>query len=48
MIVNNLICETLWPENRVARLYKYLKLKNEEEKNLLIKSYNEYNKKCNL
>ncbi len=42
IMVNNLICETLHPENFVAKLYKHLQTLNPEEKNEFIKKYNEY------
>ena len=40
MIVNNLICETLHPENKIAKLYKVCKNLNSEEKQKLIQNYN--------
>jgi len=40
MLVNNLICETLSPENNVAKLYNIFKTCNFEEKEMLIKEYN--------
>jgi hypothetical protein len=39
-MINNLICETLSPENRIAKLYHYLNLKTPEEKSSLIKVFN--------
>jgi hypothetical protein len=46
MIVNNLICETLDPINRIAKLYKILPLLSEEERVNAIKLANKYyNKK---
>ena len=42
MMVNNLICETLHPENGIAKLYKDLKNCNQEQKLQFIKKYNEY------
>jgi hypothetical protein len=42
MIVNNLICETLHPENTMAKLYNHLQKLNPEEKGKLIKKCNEY------
>jgi hypothetical protein len=42
MVVNNLICETLNPENGTAKLYKYLQKFNPDEVNDLINIYNEY------
>ena len=40
--VNNLICETLHPENGIAKLYRKLQKLNPEEQNDLINNYNEY------
>jgi len=52
MMVNNLICETLHPENTVAQLYKALSHLNTEEQNEVITKFNQcviknniYNKK---
>jgi len=45
MLVNNFICETLSPENEIARLYHCLKLIKPEDRNILIKGLNEHNKK---
>jgi ornithine carbamoyltransferase len=42
MVVNNLICETLHPENLVAKLYEILEPFNEEEQYKLIEKFNEY------
>ena len=42
MIVNNLICETLNPENPVARLYHCLNSIKPEDRNLVIKKCNNY------
>ena len=42
MVVNNLICETLHPENGIAKLYGYMKNLNLEEQNDLINIYNEH------
>jgi hypothetical protein len=42
IIVNNLVCETLHPENLVAKLYKILEPFNEEEQYKLIEKFNEY------
>ena len=54
MIVNNLICETLSPENAIAKLYKLLPKLNTEQQNDFIDKYNElviekniYKKKVN-
>ena len=42
MMVNNLICETLHPENSVAKLYKVLETLTPEKQNKLIEKVNEY------
>jgi hypothetical protein len=42
MIVNNLICETLHPENSVAKLYKVFETLTPKKQNKLIKKVNEY------
>jgi hypothetical protein len=42
MMVNNLICQTLHPENSIAKLYKYLQNVNPKEKQKIIEEYNEY------
>jgi len=42
MIVNNLICETLHPENGIAKLYKLLIDLNVEEQNEAISIFNKY------
>ena len=42
MIVNNLICETLHPENSVAKLYKVLETLTPEKQYKLIEKVNEY------
>jgi hypothetical protein len=42
IIVNNLICETLHPENGIAQLYRALQKLNPQEQNDLINNYNEY------
>jgi hypothetical protein len=42
MMVNNLICETLHPENSVAKLYKVLETLTLEKQNKLIEKVNEY------
>ena len=42
MMVNNLICETLHPENSIAKLYKLLSHLNVEEQNELIVKFNKY------
>jgi len=41
MVVNNLICETLHPENGIVRLYRYIQNFNPQEQDELIKTYNE-------
>ena len=45
MVVNNLICETLHPENCVAKLYTYLKDYSTDEQKILIKQVNDYAEK---
>ena len=40
MVVNNLICETLHPENRIAKLYTYLQKFNPKEQQFLISQLN--------
>jgi hypothetical protein len=40
MVVNNLICETLHPDNKVAQLYTLLKQYNIKEQGEIIKRYN--------
>jgi sugar lactone lactonase YvrE len=42
MMVNNLICETLHPENGIAKLYKILQNANPKEQQKIIEEYNEY------
>jgi ribosomal protein S24E len=42
MIVNNLICETLYPGNGIAKIYKYLQSLNPIEQEYMIKKHNEY------
>ena len=42
MMVNNLICETLHPENGIAKLYKDLIDLNVEEQNEAISIFNKY------
>jgi sugar lactone lactonase YvrE len=42
MVVNNLICETLNPENPIAKLYIKIKKCNPEQQERLIKEYNEF------
>jgi hypothetical protein len=48
MIVNNLICETLDPENCIAKLYKVLQTLNPKQQEELIKKLNEYAIKNNI
>jgi surface protein len=40
MMVNNLICETLHPENSIAKLYKRLETMTPEQQNKFIQKYN--------
>ena len=47
MEVNNLICETLNPENPIAKLYNLLKDYSPEEQKQIAKEYNEYTIKNN-
>ena len=42
MIVNNLVCETLHPENQIAKLYKLFKNGDINEYNELIAKHNNY------
>jgi len=42
MLVNNLLCETLDPENNIAKIYKYLKNCNYTEYEKLINKHNQY------
>jgi hypothetical protein len=42
MMVNNLICETLHPENPVAKLYSKMEGLSAEEQDELINSFNKY------
>jgi len=44
MIVNNLICETLHPENSIAKLFELTKNLNIEDIELSVKLYNKTNK----
>ena len=41
MLVNNLICETLHPQNKVARLYNILNQVSATEQSNLIQIYND-------
>ena len=45
MVVNNIICETLHPENDIAKLYKLCKNLNSEERQQLVHNYNTAYKK---
>ena len=47
MVVNNLICETLHPENWVAKLYTYFKDFKPSEQQMIIKKVNECNEAKN-
>ena len=42
MMVNNLICETLHPENKIVELYKILSKMPQIEQQKIIKEYNDY------
>jgi hypothetical protein len=42
MVVNNLLCETLHPENIVAKIYMVIQNLKSEDKEKLIKDYNEH------
>ena len=42
LMVNNLICETLDPENFIAKMYKKISNLNLDEKNKIIDSYNDF------
>jgi len=42
MMVNNLICETLDPENGIVKLYNILKPLSQNKRQIMIKKYNEY------
>jgi hypothetical protein len=48
MMVNNLICETLDPENSIAKLYKLMSHLSKEEKRYIINKENEYVIKNNI
>jgi len=45
MQVNNLIVETLHPENKVAQLYKLLNMVKPEQRHAMIALYNQYERK---
>ena len=47
MMVNNLICETLNPENPMAKLFTMLQKYTPEQQALLIKEYNDFTIKNN-
>ena len=40
MIINNLICETLYPEHSIVKLYKRIQYLSDEEQCQVINSYN--------
>jgi hypothetical protein len=42
ILVNNLVCETLHPDNEIAKLYKLFKNLDVNEYNKLIRQYNGY------
>jgi hypothetical protein len=42
ILANNMICESLNPENPIAKLYNLLKTYSSEEQYRLVKEYNEY------
>ena len=48
MVVNGMIVETLSPSNNIAKLYKIMKGHKEEEKQEIIKIYNEERKKKSM
>ena len=48
MMVNNLICETLHPENGVAKVYMALQNLDREDQQLLIKKINAHVLKNNV
>ena len=48
MIVNNLICETLHPDNNIGKFYKYISCMSQIEQQELIKKYNDYCIKNNI
>ena len=48
MMVNNLVCETLNPENTVAQLYKILQTLTPEKQRNVIKQFNEHVTKHNI
>jgi len=48
MMVNNLICETLHPENKMVELYKILSKLSVADQKQVIKKYNDYSIKNNI
>ena len=48
MVVNNLICETLNPENGIAKLQLVLQKLNPKEQQKIVKEYNNYAIKNNV
>jgi len=48
MVVNNLICETLHPENTIAKLQILLQNLNQEQQQEIVKEYNNYAIKNNV
>jgi uncharacterized delta-60 repeat protein len=42
MMVNNLICETLHPDNKIGQLYKDISCMSPTERDKIIKEYNDY------
>jgi uncharacterized delta-60 repeat protein len=48
MMVNNLICETLHPENKMVELYKILSKLSVADQKQVIKEYNDYSIKNNI
>jgi len=47
-MVNNLICETLHPENKMVELYKILSKLSVADQKQVIKKYNDYSIKNNI
>lgn len=47
MLVNNLVCETLHPENPLAKLYMKLKEYTPEQQEEIVKKYNRHTVKTN-
>ena len=48
MVVNNLICETLNPENGIAKLQILLQKLNPEQQQKIVEEYNNYAIKNNV